>query len=67
MSVPVSVVVDTLPEDFNGDGVVSNIDFLIFLGKFGSACTCLEDLNHDGFVTNVDFLTFLGKFGSSCN
>ena len=66
-SSPVAVAVNTMPEDFNGDGTVNTADFLLFLTKFGTNCTCPQDINGDGIVNTADFLLFLTKFGTACN
>lgn len=56
------------PGDFNGDGVVSTPDLVIFLGVFGQAVTpgSAQDFNGDGVVSTPDLVSFLGLFGTAC-
>ena len=50
--------------DFNGDGLVTVADILMFLTKFGTpidpCAPCPEDLNGDGFVSTTDLLILFG-------
>jgi predicted outer membrane repeat protein len=56
---------DDFPQeiDFNGDGIISTADLLIFLGQLGCAgCDCEADLNGDCLVNITDLLDFLTQF-----
>ena len=45
---------DSVPGDFNGDGLVNGADFGIMLAAWGECSGCPEDLNEDGFVSGAD-------------
>lgn len=56
---------DDFPQeiDFNGDGIISTADLLIFLGQLGcEGCDCEADLNGDCLVNITDLLDFLTQF-----
>jgi hypothetical protein len=59
--------IQSLNEDINSDGVVSNSDLNNLLLLFGQSCNCHEDINKDGKVSNADLNLLLIKFGMSCN
>ncbi|MBS0189727.1 MAG: M12 family metallo-peptidase [Phycisphaerales bacterium] len=54
------------PADFNGDGLVDDSDFSLFVGGYNTLdcadasmpADCLFDLNHDGIVEDADFSLF---------
>jgi hypothetical protein len=53
------------PADFDGDGRVALVDFVLFLGVYASG-NHRADLNHDGMVSIGDFLQFLVWFSGGC-
>lgn len=56
--------------DLNGDGLVDDSDFVIFVGAYNildcadpsMAPGCPADLNSDGFVDDADFVLFVGAY-----
>ncbi|MBY0111272.1 MAG: hypothetical protein K2Y21_00515 [Phycisphaerales bacterium] len=66
-STVVGVVGACCPGDVNGDGLVDDIDFQLFVQQYAIMdCfdpdmppLCLADLNLDSFVTDEDFMLFL--------
>ncbi len=74
-SVVILEVPDTPPAlspDFNGDGQVEIVDFLLFVQVFGTQSGQENfdpkfDLNSDGTVDISDFLIFVDSFGKTVN
>jgi hypothetical protein len=62
-----TTTIQSLNEDINVDGVVSNTDLNNLLQLFGHTCTCHEDINRDSRVSNADLNLLLLKFGRHCN
>lgn len=61
-----TVAVEALPADFNGDGSVNFPDFLLFADVFGQAvppADAIYDLDGSGTVDFPDFLQFADAFG----
>lgn len=66
----VATIEGECPADLNGDGLVEDSDFVIFLGAYnildcadpGMPASCPADLNGDGFVDDGDFVVFLGAY-----
>lgn len=57
---------DSLPGDFNGDGLVGVADLAILQARLGTAseATLLSgDMNGDGAVNRLDVAAFVGQFG----
>ncbi|MBX3380023.1 MAG: hypothetical protein KF805_07995 [Phycisphaeraceae bacterium] len=60
----------TCPGDLNGDGLVEDADFVIFLNAYNILdCAdpsmpvgCPADLNGDGFVDDADFVNFVAAY-----
>lgn len=72
VSMRIELLVEPLAEpnclgDFDGDGLVSTSDLLIFLANFGCLENCVTDLDGDGAVTTSDLLVFLSVFGTNCD
>ncbi|HZW10719.1 MAG TPA: GC-type dockerin domain-anchored protein [Phycisphaerales bacterium] len=51
--------------DFNGDGGINTLDFLLFLNQW-NARDPATDLNLDGAINSLDFLFFLNAYTSGC-
>ncbi|CAN5309761.1 hypothetical protein BH10PAT1_BH10PAT1_5070 [soil metagenome] len=51
--------------DANHDGIVDNLDYLIWVNKFGQNMTGIinGDFNNDGKVDGVDYVVWLNNFG----
>ena len=54
--------------DFNGDGVVDNADYVLFVAAFGTSSgdegfDAQMDLNGDGTINTADFLIFSDHYG----
>ena len=63
----VQVVLNTLPSDFDNNGITNVNDFLSIVGVFNLPCVgCPEDMNNDGVVNVNDFLLFVSEFGLNC-
>jgi len=64
------VTFDACPADLNGDGVVDDADFVVFVFAYNVLdCTdpamgagCPADLNSDGFVDDADFVVFVAAY-----
>lgn len=64
------VVAVGCPADLNGDGVVEDLDFVIFANSYNildcadpsMPAGCPGDLNFDGFVDDTDFVLFAGAY-----
>ena len=54
------------PSDFNGDGVVDFLDFLLFAAAFGGSNPTF-DIDGSGAVDFPDFLQFASDFGQKCS
>ncbi len=66
-SAPVQVVLNTLPSDFDNNGITNVNDFLSIVGVFNLPCVgCPQDMNNDGVVNVNDFLLFVSEFGLNC-
>lgn len=58
---------DDCPEsDINADRVVDAADYLLFIGKFQTSCTCPEDINKDNQVNTSDFLMLISDYNKQC-
>jgi len=62
------IVVSVTPEsatpgDTNGDGVVSDQDYDVFVSEFGATGDLASDFNGDGKVDLEDFVILRGNFG----
>ncbi|MGE3110018.1 MAG: GC-type dockerin domain-anchored protein [Phycisphaerales bacterium] len=53
------------PADLDGDGVVTSMDFFVFLTAFFNG-TDVADFNHDGAITSQDFFDYLAAFFTPC-
>jgi endonuclease/exonuclease/phosphatase family metal-dependent hydrolase len=51
--------------DFNGDGTINSLDFLLFLNQW-NARDPATDVNLDGDINTLDFLFFLNAYTSGC-
>lgn len=58
-------VFDLCTADFNVDGVVNTLDFLVYLNAF-SAANPRADINEDGVVNTLDFVAFLNEYIEGC-
>jgi hypothetical protein len=63
--------VQECPGDFNDDGKVDGLDFIIFRNGWGStdcgtSLDCPADMNGDGKVDGLDFIEFRNNWGSIC-
>jgi len=65
-SAETNVAVKSVPEDCDGDGLVSQADLNQLLMKFNILCTCNEDITKDGMVSQADLNMLLAKFGETC-
>ena len=60
----------TCSSDLNGDGLVEDADFVIFVAAYNlldcadpaMPFACPADLNGDGFVDDLDFLIFVSAY-----
>ncbi len=64
-----SLTVNPLPCDFNGDGVVDDADFLIFVAGWGKSSSdegfdARLDLNNDGVINMADFQIFANHYNT---
>jgi hypothetical protein len=62
------VSVGPLPGDFNGDGWVDGLDYLLWAGSFGThpgpdGDPSDGDYNDDGWVDGLDYLLWAGNYG----
>ena len=55
-------VIQAMPADFDGNGKVDFVDFLLFARAFGSTDASF-DMNGDGRVDFLDFLMFVREYG----
>ena len=67
-----TMTVNALPCDFNGDGVVDNADYLLFVAVYGKSSSdegfdARMDLNNDGIVNIADFLIFVNHYGGGAS
>lgn len=57
---------DLIPGDFDGNGEVAFLDFLVLADNFGEVGGYRDgDLNCDGTVEFLDFLSFAANFGKT--
>jgi len=52
------------PGDFNGDGIVDDTDFTIFVGYYNTLLDPRGDLNGDGVTEDADFSVFVGSYNA---
>jgi len=52
------------PGDFNGDGVVDDADFSLFIGFYDALVDPRGDLNGDGNSEDADFSVFVGAYNN---
>jgi len=73
MSIPYKVQTAWVPEcpaDYNDDGKVDGLDFIIFRNQWGRtdclSVGCEGDMNSDGKVDGLDFIIFRNNWGKIC-
>jgi len=61
---------EDVPEDFNQDGIVDNLDVEFFMNFFGQLCSSLEscpfDFDGNGIITVQDLMILMGSVGQQC-
>ena len=55
----------TLPGDYNGDGVVDEVDYNVWRGNFGDSTSLVADGNGDNVVDGADYLTWRKNVGKT--
>ncbi len=50
------------PGDFNGDGQVDDLDFVLFAGYYDNLVDPRGDLNGDGLTEDSDFVIFAADY-----
>lgn len=61
----VTLNLDLIPGDVNGDNVIDDADLLEILFNFGNNTTAPVDVNADGVVDDADLLIVLFNFGAT--
>lgn len=60
--------VEVVENDFNGDGTVDGLDYLVWVSEFGRTTatgTVLSDADVSGVIDGLDYLAWAGNFASS--
>jgi hypothetical protein len=57
-------LINPCPGDFNGDGLVDDADFTIFVGYYNTLLDPRGDLNGDGLTEDADFSVFVGSYNN---
>ncbi len=55
----------TLPGDYNGDGVVDEVDYNVWRGNFGDSTSLVADGNGDNVVDGADYLIWRKNVGKT--
>jgi hypothetical protein len=54
-----------LPGDYDGDGLVNDDDYAVWLAGYGSTESLLADGNGDGLVDAADYTVWRDNYGAS--
>ena len=66
LTITAMTIGESCAADFNGDGVISTLDFLSFLNAW-NADDSRADMDHNGVLNTQDVLVFLNAYTAGCS